>query len=174
MIRIEVLLAKDRHREGTLTVEDGRVFRCLGISDSTAAQAHGNPARDPRKPYGDIPTGEYHASRQAPKNGNAADIRTYGDGVVFSLTPISGDALIGAANGRDGILIHGGATGAPMPSNALRPTHGCLRVDDSTIDIISGLCGGAGFTVNISEAGSEIVDSDDKRSATAETGEAAV
>ncbi len=135
---LSVVLPKGRMSEGTLTATlasgETRTFRCLGRSDSSAAKSVGNPNRDPLKRFGDLPTGTYRATLIPPAPAEAA--RAYGPGVRWVLDGIAGDALQAKKNGRYGILIHGGSVGAPMPPNALRPTHGCLRVDNKTIDFL--------------------------------------
>lgn len=135
MNEIIIHLKTDRSIPGVLGVWDsingiGQMFRCLGESDSDTAHIHGNPTRDPLKPYGNVPTGTYRADIIYPTPVTEATLRSYGPGPLILLTPVSGDAL--KAN-RPGIAIHGGATGAPMPVNDLRPTYGCIRTDDSTI-----------------------------------------
>lgn len=141
-MRLDIQLFRDRTKEGVATLLDAGAapvtFRCLGKSDSIAAAAHGNPSRDPLHVFGDIPTGEFNAVKTVPASPATPDnLRSYGPGVRFVLNGISGQAAQAVKNGRFGILIHGGPTGAPMPPNALRPTHGCLRVDDSTINTLN-------------------------------------
>ena len=145
----KVQLYKDRRREGSITLDTGQAFRCLGKSDQGAADQHGNPTRDPLKTMGDLPTGTYRATRSAPHQPTEANLRSYGPGPYWKLFAISGDALTAAQNGRSGIEMHGGPTGAPMPANALRPTHGCLRVDDSTITAIAELPGSDAFDLEV-------------------------
>lgn len=130
-------LHKDRSKLGVLACTDGAAFsqsfRCLGQSDLTGAQAHNNPTRDTLKPYGNIPTGIYSVTMVYALPVTEDSQRSYGPGPLFLLTAISGD---GKTSNRTGLAIHGGPTGAPMPPNALRPTHGCIRVDDSTINFL--------------------------------------
>ncbi len=142
-MRLDVQLHTDRTKEGVATViDEGQSpvrFRCLGKSDSTAALRNGNPERDPVKPFGDIPTGDYDAVQTvAALPATADNLRAYGPGVRFVLNGVAGAAAIAVRNGRFGILIHGGPVGAPMPTDALRPTHGCLRVDDASVEAIAG------------------------------------
>lgn len=150
-MHVDIELYRDRNRGGNLRLDTGERFRCLGKSDDSAAKAHGNPARDPLKPFGDLPTGDYLAVRSVPKNSTPEDIRSYGEGPVWVLNPKAGQALDSMLNGRYGLLIHAGATGAPMPFGALRPTHGCLRVDGTTIQALDQRFGKTAFTVTVSE-----------------------
>ncbi len=132
---VTIRVPAGRRAEGELYVATSAGIdfhgRCLARSDQSAANAAGNPTRDPLHHYGDLPCGVYRASLvQPPRPDDAAAIRSYGAGPRWLLTPVSGDGL--RAN-RSGLELHGGPTGSPMPPNALRPTHGCCRVDDSTI-----------------------------------------
>jgi len=150
-MKITVQLHKDRRKEGDLILESGEVFRCLGKSDQSAADQHGNPLRDPLKAMGDLPTGVYRATKSEPHEATPQNLRSYGPGPYWRMFAISGDALAAAQNGRSGIELHGGPTGAPMPANALRPTHGCLRVDDSTIEELAALPGSEAFDIEVTE-----------------------
>jgi len=141
--QINVKLPQDRSRPGVMTVTvDGSkgtppidaefqtTYRCLGKSDEAAAIAHDNPSRDPLRPFGDIPTGEYEAVLTvAAKPSSKANLRSYGASKRFVLNPKSGDALKRQQNGGFGIMLHEGALGE---GGALRPTHGCLRDDQET------------------------------------------
>ncbi len=144
-MRLDVQLHPERTKEGVATIIAGGYqpasFRCYGKSDNAAAIEHGNPRRDPLLPFGDIPTGEFDAVQTvAALPATSDNLRSYGPGVRFVLNGIAGAAATAVRNGRFGILIHGGATGSgsPVPLNSLRPTHGCLRVDDSSILTIAG------------------------------------
>jgi len=133
------ILTKDR-AAGELTIvrDDGTAnrFRCLGKSDNASAKAAGNPSRNPLKINGDIPTGEYRAIRVGP----GKPLRTFGPGARYALEAVGGQAQRAVREGkRSGLMIHGGATGAPMPPGALRPTRGCLRLDDLTIAALDQL-----------------------------------
>lgn len=150
-MHVDVELYRDRSRVGNLRLDDGERFRCLGKSDDSAAKANGNPSRDPLKPFGDLPVGDYLACRSVPKNATPEDVRSYGEGPVWVLNPKSGQALDSMLNGRHGILIHAGDTGAPLPAGSLRPTHGCLRVDGNTIAALDQRFGSTPFTVTVSE-----------------------
>jgi hypothetical protein len=134
---IEVFLQRDRSLPGVLIVrgsDETLAFRCLGKSDSLAAARSGNPKRDPLRQMGDLPTGSYSARLIGPGN----DLRSFGPGKRLELIAKGGAAL--AAN-RLGIEVHGGE---PAFDGMLRSTHGCLRVDDSTMATlqrtISGPC----------------------------------
>lgn len=136
MTTLESTLPADRTRPGELrVVGDGAPsatdpaasgpWRCLGKADNQSAAQHGNPARDPTLPFGDHPTGDYalvaiHRFDEASSK--------YGPGWI-SLDPTGGDALTAERNGRFGLLIHGGR----LRDGALRPTFGCLRVDNATV-----------------------------------------
>lgn len=135
-LTIEIVLPKDRSKYGGLTVSAVATFRCLGKADNAAAKRQGNPQRDPLKQYGDTPTGVYIGTLGVTYKG-----RTYGEFPVIMLSPVSGDALRAQdKGGRSGLWIHGGD-----PRNGeLRPTHGCVRVDDSTQKILVELLKASG------------------------------
>lgn len=116
-------------------------FRCLGKSDSVHAADHGNASRDPLKAFGDLPAGVYLA-RIEPNP--MYPVKTYGKWKPLRLIPTFGDALTAANNGRTGILMHGGAV--DPATEDLRPTFGCLRVDDVTMFRILGAMDAAGIT----------------------------
>lgn len=136
-VEIWIEVTSDRTKPGTLSVYRGieRIagpFRCLAKSDNTAAAQAGNPTRDPLKRMGDAPLGRSSLTLCAP----GTPERSYGPGKRYLLTGATGDALTAKKNGRQGIMIHGGALNA---NGSLRPTHGCIRVDDSTMAILAGL-----------------------------------
>jgi len=76
--------------------------------------------------------------------------RKYGDNGAVSLVPASGDALTAQANGRTGIMIHGGALDS---AGLLRRTNGCVRLsnDDmaTLVGAINALGGDALTTITI-------------------------
>lgn len=133
-VEIWIEVTKDRTKPGTLWVYRGSEviagpFRCLAKSDNLAAAQAGNPQRDPLRVMGDCPLGRFSASLQPP----GLPERTYGPGKRYLLTGTAGDALTAKKNGRKGIMLHGGALNA---AGLLRPTHGCVRVDNSTIEAL--------------------------------------
>ena len=93
------------------------------------AKERGNESRDPLKPFGDIPTGEYGARVIS------AGSKKYGPHERIDLhIAVSGDAVIAlgektedGSGGRYGLLIHGGPLNA---AGKLRPTYGCARLRD--------------------------------------------
>ena len=66
---LNVSLSHDRTKLGyaTLVDENGLVrigpVPVLAKADNGAAKEHGNPERDPAKPYGDTPTGVWTATK---------------------------------------------------------------------------------------------------------------
>ena len=124
---ITVTVPHDRTQLGTLKVDEFEC-RCFCKSDTAAAVAAGNPTRDPKKKDGDMPCGAYTATVgevEQPEH-------SYGPHPVIRLMPIEGDALIRAKNeglkpGKLGLLLHSGPLNA---QGKLRPTHGCIRVDE--------------------------------------------
>lgn len=126
-MEIEIRLPRSRWAPGTLTLRGATVqlvCPCLGRADTAAAIQAANPTRDMTRRNGDTPTGRYLAKLDGVK----APPRSYGPHPVIRLYPKAGAAAEAAANGRDGLLIHGGAPAADGVS--LRPTFGCIRVAD--------------------------------------------
>lgn len=128
-MRLIVQLPKDRTRLGLLRLEFGvgeTMFwcPCYGKADTAGAVAHNNPTRDPTKPYGDFAAGEY---RMEVIEADPNNVTKFGHAQRIQLTGVAGDALAGVENGRFGILIHGG----DLRNGELRPTFGCLRLQDS-------------------------------------------
>jgi len=116
--------------------------KCLGRSDNKAAEDAGNPDRDPLKRCGDIPTGEYKVFLYY-KSKTVANERMYGKAdetgkiPLFALIPISGDALTASKppNKRAGLAIHAGDENPKYKWwDGLRPTNGCVRVHQATLD----------------------------------------
>lgn len=121
----------DRTLSGNLTLMDGPdiilagPYEALGLADSSAAKAKGNPDRDPTHIYGDTPTGTYNIPGMFETGtGTRYSERSYGNAGALILEPIEGEAKKARLNGRSGLLIHGGAT----RNGELRPTHGCIRL----------------------------------------------
>jgi hypothetical protein len=128
-MRILIRLPKDRRRVGRLTLEGaaaGFSCPCLGRADQIRAEAAMNPTRDPLRKFGDTPAGTY-AGAIGPTWADKE--RSYGPHPVIRLEPTGGPAAQAKANGRDGLLIHGGAPA--MDGQSLRPTNGCVRVSNS-------------------------------------------
>ncbi len=153
-MRIVVTLRPDRGVPGVLRLLglDGRVVVqgfCLGLADRAAAEKVGNPSRDPVKPFGNTPTGEYMGALlgYVPK-----PARSYGASQPIMLDPVSGQALEAARNGRAGLWIHSGDL---TPGGFLRPTFGCVRVTPATHAVLVQAIKAAGaktFPVEVKEA----------------------
>jgi hypothetical protein len=103
---------------------------CFGKADNRGAADHKNSTRDPTLPYGDHPLGMYRITGWAPSS--RAEFATFGPAGKLVLDPYEGQALIAKANGRYGLLLHGGALGGPYP-RGFRPTYGCLRLLDPDV-----------------------------------------
>ncbi|HET9766631.1 MAG TPA: hypothetical protein VFS60_07280 [Thermoanaerobaculia bacterium] len=97
-------------------------------SDELTAEAQGNAIRDPSRPFGDTPLGTYRVEGyQACPPGDSEE---RGPNDRIKLTPLSGDAMTAAGNGRVGYQIHGGRIG---PLGRLRPTCGSIRLSDAAM-----------------------------------------
>ena len=135
---VDVRLPHDRSQPGRLRLmtEGMALWDCpaLGKADNAGAAAHGNPTRDPLRPYGDLPTGTYAVIGVSPVDrGDAEEVDRFGPWGKMVLDPEGGPALEAKRNGRYGLLIHGGRL---SPAQRLRPTYGCLRVTDPAIEQI--------------------------------------
>jgi hypothetical protein len=137
---IVVQLPLDRNKTGTLLLTDGAgnalagPYDVLGKSDNATATSHGNPSRDPLLAYGDTPEGVYGVSHAvATGTGTNFSEHSYGRYGALALQPVSGDALAAAAAGRIGLMVH---SGDPGPTNPLRPTHGCLRLSNDSMNAL--------------------------------------
>lgn len=99
---------------------------CLGKADNRRAAEHGNPDRDPVRPYGDTPLGRY--------DGKVVRFdlpdKVLGEAWI-KLDPKSGEALAGLGNGRSGLGIHGG-----RGDEKLMPTLGCVRMYDRDFKVL--------------------------------------
>ena len=143
-MRIQVVLHENRVQLGTLTAldDDGSLLFgpvvCLGKADNADAAQHDNPERDPTLAFGDTPTGEYAVVELVAHPKGETTLHTYGPFPSLLLDPQSGDALTAKQNGREGLMIHGGA---PSVNGGLRPTHGCIRVSDASQKALVGLVG---------------------------------
>jgi len=133
-MQIYARIPKNRVGEGTITWGD-RSYPCRGKADNQAAIDHGNPQRNPRRPFGDHPAGSYRVT-EVQKRG--AEDATYGPYRLNVQPAGQGDearAREDAEAGDDGIMIHGGRLQADGVS--LRATHGCLRVHNTTIVLLA-------------------------------------
>ncbi len=144
-----VILPPNRAYSGYFVATDdaGKLLvsgRCLGKADNGRARQKGNPDRDPRKPYGDTPTGEFSPVRATMY---AIEDKKYGKGHI-TLDGIVGDALAAVEGGRTGILIH---AGRDYTDGRLVPTYGCLRVSPKDFNKIVDAAAGGEIWVTIME-----------------------
>jgi hypothetical protein len=154
VVTIQIVLPKERRNPGTLSLEhDGERLlscRCLGKADNQAAAKVGNPGRDPLLKNGDTPAGEYQG-RIADTSWAQTPVlsRSYGPNRAITLEAISGAALRAK---RKGLAIHGGDPGS---AGLLRPTNGCVRVDNDRqariVELIQSRGGAEPFRVLVSE-----------------------
>ena len=101
---------------------------CRGKADSQNAAAHGNPDRDPTRPWGDIPSGVYRPTRLMRYD---PPQRTFGRFAIL-LEGQDGDALLAAQRGRTGLAIHGN-----RGNERLMATYGCLRLFDRDMELLA-------------------------------------
>lgn len=137
-MKIHVELPRDRTKTGALWVlsDNGETLygprRCRGKADNAEAASHGNPSRDPTRPFGDHPSGAY---RVVLIEDGKLPAHSYGHHFLL-LDPTAGDALVAKRNGREGLALHDGDLN---PDGSLRATEGCLRVDPDTSDAVVAL-----------------------------------
>lgn len=148
MYTMKIMLPEDRAKPGILRLFEGPqqtlVFdaQCLGKADNLRAADKGNPARDPARPYGDTPTGEYGPTRWFPF---AQPHPRMGDGWI-PLSGISGQAEDAVRNGRTGLGIHAG-----RGDGRLVPTYGCVRMRDADMARLAEIVGDREIRVEIYE-----------------------
>jgi len=112
-----------------------------------AARAAGNPERDPLRPFGHVPFGNYKfkEARPIPDEHRAE----YGSHALV-LEPVSGQALDAESYGRLELLIHGGD---PGPDGRLRRTNGDLRVDAGMLSkLVRAASGGGELLLEVRES----------------------
>ena len=135
-MQIKITLPRNRADLGRLELrEDDRVVfacACYAKADSIAAAQAGNPTRDTFRRNGDSPTGQYDGTIDPPRVPSADParanwLRSFGQWPTIRMTPTGGNALTAWNNGRRGLLIHGGHL---SPHGTLRPTNGCIRIED--------------------------------------------
>lgn len=131
-MRIESKLPVNRVEEGNIYLEGGLLGRARGKADNQKAIEHGNPSRDPSKPFGDHPSGKYQVIEV--RTVDPADSHSYGP-FKLVLKCLEGVALDAANNGRTDLEIHGGDPQADGVS--LRATYGCLRVSNAVIKMLA-------------------------------------
>jgi hypothetical protein len=130
-MKLVATFRKDRSLMSELKVTHSggvETFLCLGKADDAMAAKKRNKLRDPRRPYGDTPTGTWTARLGVIQR----EARTYGPYAVIMLWPESGQAkeAYEPPNPRSGIWIHGGDLNS---NRQLRPTFGCIRVSNETM-----------------------------------------
>lgn len=131
-------LPMDREAEGQFSVLDDEghcvlgPVRCRGEADDAEEARHGTPDDDSIGVFGDHPFGK---SRLTAIEQNKQPVRSYGR-FFFRLFPLTGEAKAGWKAGRRGLGLHGGDLGL---DGTLRPTFGCLRLDNETCEALAKL-----------------------------------
>ncbi len=159
-LTLKIDLWKDRMRLGAahITSAAGEELltglECLGVADNQAAIAHGNPSKDPLRPFGNTPVGLYHGVIIGAAVG---DPNGYGTERRILIVPKSGPCVLAEAepNNRAGLLCHGGALNPNYKAwHGLRPTFGCIRFSDMGMKAILSVVDrykGSEFDVSIEE-----------------------
>lgn len=131
---ILVKLPHDRTQEGQIFLNDVLLGRCRGKADGQMAVQKGNPARDPRKAFGDHPDG---ASRVFEVRDCTPDMaHSYGPHKLC-LMAVDGDAKIrqDSETEWDGLEAHGGDLATDGVT--LRATYGCLRLPNALLKVLA-------------------------------------
>jgi hypothetical protein len=139
MPRIVIRLPSDRTKVGELSLysDEGLVIAgpfpaigrsSQGVADHPPGGTAPNPTRDPIRPYGDTPTGEYYFRDIIPSgDGTTHAASSYGSSGVIRMWPSGGQALEAERNGRTAIFIHAG----DLYQGRLKGTSGCIRLFES-------------------------------------------
>ncbi|MFF2912412.1 L,D-transpeptidase [Paenibacillus sp. NPDC057934] len=143
--------SSNRDNKGTLKMYNSAGTLVFGpvpaLGRGSNDPANGNDHTQWKKKNSDVPTGEYETSVIAANT----PASSYGPYKRVWLNPaLSGNAKIAEDAGRDEILIHGGdlTTDSSLTWYPLRPTYGCIRLENSNqkalIDAITNAGGGKG------------------------------
>ncbi len=148
-MHLDIILPRDRKYAGFFTLIDSEgvlvlAGRALGKADNGRAVTEGNPARRSVLPYGDTPTGDYHAARMIKLD---PPHRRIGK-LWIPLKGKSGDALQAIAEGRRKLGIHAGRLDT---DGRLVPTYGCVRFSDRDIEQLWGALNDVEVSITISE-----------------------
>lgn len=139
MSKLVMVVPRNRARCGRamLVAADDTVrlgpFRVLATANRRQARRHGNPERDPRRPFGHPPTGSFLVAGSLPPGvvPNPRRRRRFGRLGALVLAPERGVALEALANGRRHVYLHGG----PLDNKGrLRPTLGGFRVRNHDLE----------------------------------------
>jgi len=134
MLGITVRVPEDRDQAGVVEIRSNSRTIAKGIAAACAsgelASQHGNPGRDPLRPWGHPPLGMYRFLAQGPVPAGC-DIEYGGQALVFQ--PETGKALEAEAFGRLLLIVYAGPAGK---AGRLRPTQGGLRLEQSTFDAV--------------------------------------
>lgn len=136
-MNILVKLPHDRTQEGQIFLNGVLLGRCRGKADGQEAAKHGNPSRDPRRPYGDHPDGVSKVFEV--RDCTPEQAHSYGPRKIC-LMPQDGDAKVreDAEAGWSGLEAHGGD---PQPDGVgLRATYGCLRLPNNVAKYLAAEC----------------------------------
>lgn len=124
-IILRAILPRDRTKSGWLTVEVDGV-----VKDDYPVLGDGVGGGEFDK-NGDTPTGTYIGTFEP---SGSRSVYSYGPNGVVKLEPTGGNALLAKQMGRDLLRIHGGAPRKSSTApDGLRPTFGCLRVEDGNM-----------------------------------------
>jgi hypothetical protein len=141
MFQIRIMLSLDRAIPGVLHLfgPQGRYLRswsCLAKADNERAAAEGNPERHPTLPYGDTPTGTYAPARVQATGAKAAKLGPFWIPLIGTGANDDARCARPGLGVRTGLGIHAG-----RGNDHLVPTHGCVRLLQSSMDDLCAYIG---------------------------------
>jgi uncharacterized membrane protein YgcG len=134
MLNIKVRVPEKRGSTAVVEIRSGLSKIADGVAVASAsadlAARHGNPHRDPLRPWGHPPLGSYRLLAQGPAPAGC-DAEYGGQLLVFQ--PESGEALEAESFGRLLLLAYAGPA---AKGGLLRPTQGGLRLEQKIFDAL--------------------------------------
>ncbi|MGG6263091.1 hypothetical protein ACQ4M3_07410 [Leptolyngbya sp. AN03gr2] len=146
-ITFVIELPQDRNRMGKIYALNSDRQRVMGPyaiaakADGITATHYNNRDRNPLRPYGDFPLGQYQITNFYPSN---FGIESYGNNGILMLTPVHGDGVTAQHNGRQIFMIHAGGL---EERGVLQPTNGSLRVSAPTMRQLTSVITQIGFGI---------------------------
>jgi hypothetical protein len=142
MYQIIIQLPQDRSKTGEIHLENpnGQIiagpFRALGLSPAFLALTKGNRDRNPLRPYGNMPLGDYEIVAIYPTgSGTPFEEKQYGTKGIIVLAPVAGDGAIAQRNKREKFLI----VGSPASDEEnLKATDVGVRISDRAMAALVG------------------------------------
>jgi hypothetical protein len=142
MYQIIIQLPQDRSKAGKIHLEnpDGQIiagpFQALGLSPSLLALFKGNRDRNPLRPYGNMPLGDYEIVAIYPTGSETPfEEKHYGTRGIIVLAPVAGDGAIAQRNKREKFFIVGNPA---SDEENLKATSEGVRISDRAMAALVG------------------------------------